>query len=373
MILRQLLIFSGRIGAAMKRHTLIFLAGLVLGGPAEARESRGAPVADGYVRPSPAIPQGRNAISVTVFSPTRQSLADINVELLDDVNALIGRGRTNSAGRFTFNGLGNGRFKVRVLPYGTDYLEETHEVVLANVSATQGSGADQQEILIYLRYNERASFGPFAAGPAVVFVQEAPKEAKKLYQQGVEYLREKKEKEGLESLKKALEIFPNYYLALDRLGGEYAMRGASNRSYFEAALILLSKAFEVNPRSTSSAFGLGWTQYHLGMTDQAIETLRQATTLYGKSVDCWIWYGKALKRGAKPEQAEAAFKKADELAKGKSSEAHWQLAGLYSEQKRYKEAADALELFLKVQPKVADAEKIKTLIKQLRDKAAGTK
>jgi tetratricopeptide (TPR) repeat protein len=98
--------------------------------------------------------------------------------------------------------------------------------------------------------------------------------------------------------------------------------------------------------------------------------LRRATTLYGKSADAYLWLGKALKRASTLDQAEAAFMRANELAKGKSAEVHWQTAGLYHEMKRYKEAADAFELFLKAQPKSVDAEKIRELIRQLREKAA---
>ena len=95
----------------------------------------------------------------------------------------------------------------------------------------------------------------------------------------------------------------------------------------------------------------------------------RATTLYSKSPDAHLWLGKALKRAGKLAQAEASFKRANELTKGKAAEVHWQLAGLYNDQKRYKEAADEFELFLKMQPKSTDTEKIRALIKQLRDKA----
>jgi tetratricopeptide (TPR) repeat protein len=70
------------------------------------------------------------------------------------------------------------------------------------------------------------------------------------------------------------------------------------------------------------------------------------------------------------DRAEAAFKRANDLTNGKKADIHWQMAALYGDQKRYKEAADELELFLKIESKTADAEKIKALIKQLRDKAA---
>jgi tetratricopeptide (TPR) repeat protein len=215
----------------------------------------------------------------------------------------------------------------------------------------------------------------------VVFAQTVPDAARKLYQQGVVYLREKKEKEGLDNMRQALELFPNYYDALDRLGAEYAMRGVDasgklNTAYLQAGGALLMKAVEVNPRGYTSVFGLGWTQYHLGLTDQAIESLRTATTLYGKGADAHLWLGKALRRASKLDQAESAFKRANELTEGKSAEVHWQMAALYGDQKRYRESADELELFLKMQPKgkgnEAEVERVRALIRQLRDKAAAS-
>jgi len=316
------------------------------------------------------VPQGRNTINGTVFNESHRPVADAYVELLDDYNSTLGRSKTDGSGHFTFNGLIDGRYKVKVVPYGTDYLEQTQDVVLASGSAIAGSGSARENVDFYLKVNERASYGPFAVGPRVVFVQDVPPAARKLYEDGVGFLKAKKEKEGFESLKKSLELFPNYYSALDRLGAEYAIRGTTDRSYLEAGLILLTKAVEVNPRGLHSLFGLGWTQYQLGLNAEAIESLTQATTVYGKSPDAYLWLGKALKRAAMQDRAEAAFKRANELSNGKGADIHWEMAGLYRDQKRYKEAADELELFLKNESKAADAEKIKALIKQLRDKAA---
>ena len=316
------------------------------------------------------VAQGRNTINGTVFNDSHRPVADAYVELLDDYNSTLGRSKTDGSGHFTFNGLVDGRYKVKVVPYGTDYLEQTQDVVLASVSAIAGSGSARENVDFYLKINERVSFGPFAVGPRVVFVQDVPPAARKLYEDGVSFLKAKKEKEGFDSLRKSIEAFPNYYLALDRLGAEYAIRGTSDRSYFEAGLILLTKAVEVNPRGVHSLFGLGWTQYQLGLNAEAIETLTRATTVYGKSPDSYLWLGKALKRASMQDRAEVAFKRANDLANGKGADIHWEMAGLYRDQKRYKEAADELELFLKIESKTADAEKIKAVIKQLRDKAA---
>jgi Tfp pilus assembly protein PilF len=73
------------------------------------------------------------------------------------------------------------------------------------------------------------------------------------------------------------------------------------------------------------------------------------------------------------DQAEAAFIRARDLTHGKVAEIHRQLAALYIDLKRYREAADELEVALKADPKSADADKLKELVKELRDKAAAAK
>lgn len=313
--------------------------------------------------------QGRNSISGIVFGESRQPLAETYVQLLDELGLTITQTRTNGSGRYAFYGLSSGRFKIKVFPVGTDYMEQIQEVLLSPVSAIPGSGGDNQQVDFYLRLRETANMGPFGV-PGAIFAQEVPEEAKKFYERGVTELREKKEKEGFESLKNALVVFPNYFLALDRLGTEYAARGRTNPAYFEAARILLTKAIEINPRSFSSIFGLGFTQYHQGQFNEAVENLERAIGVYNKSTNGYLWLGIAQKKAGKLPQAEASLKKANEMSKGKEADVHWQLAGLYNDQNRYAEAAAELELFLKNKPDARDAETIKRLISQLRQKAA---
>jgi tetratricopeptide (TPR) repeat protein len=311
----------------------------------------------------------RNSISGHVFGESRRPMSDVFVELLDDLGVTINRTRTTPSGRYEFPALPEGRFKVRVLPYGTDYGEQVQEVVISNVSALGGgSGAEIQQRDFYLNVRAELNSGPFAA-PGTVFAQEVPEAARKLYEKAVGELRAKKEKEGFESLRTSLTVFPEYFLALDRLGTEYAVRGNSNPAYFEAARVLLSKAVEVNPASFSSTFGLGFAQYHLGRMNEATESLQRAVKLYGRSVNGHLWLGIALKKAGKLSEAEESLNRANKVAEGKVSEVHMRLAELYSDQKRYKEAADALELYLKYEKEARDAEKIRQLIKQLREKA----
>ena len=99
--------------------------------------------------------------------------------------------------------------------------------------------------------------------------------------------------------------------------------------------------------------------------------MRRAVTLNQRSSNANLWLGMLLLQTGKLYEAETYLKQADQLAASKSPEAHWQLALLYNQMKRYKEAADELELFLKIQPDSKDAELIKKLIQRLRQQSAG--
>jgi Flp pilus assembly protein TadD len=322
------------------------------------------------------ILQGRSTLTVRVYSPSRTPLSDIYVELQNDTYSTVGRARTDGAGRISFLNLADGTYRVRVLAYGTEYAEQMHDVIIASIGQLPrelgiGSGGGTNEMVdIYLKARDNASANPFAAPPGTVFAQVVPEAAKKLYEKGVSELRDKKEKEGFASLKQSLEVFPTYYLALERLGTEYVQRGSADNRYYEAARVLLTKAVEVNPKGFPSTFGLGLAQYQLKMTEQSVETLKRATTLYASSVNAYVYLGMALKQAKRADEAEAAFKRANVIGNGKAAEVHWQLARLYSEQNRYQEAADALELYLKYRTDKNDTEKVRQLIAQLREKAA---
>jgi len=359
----------------MSKGASLFL-GLALGASVAGHESSSAarssarPLAATSLNYLNATLQARNTISVNVYSGSRSPLNDIYVELLDDVNSTVNRQRTTGSGRVMFSGLALGRYRVRVLPYGTEYTEQVRDVELVNYSPSSTGGSVDEQVDFYLKAREGVNSGPFAAPPGVVFVQDVPDGAKRIYDKGVLELRENKQKEGFESLRKAIEIFPTYYAALERLGTEYVTVAGATPAHYEAARVLLTKATEVNRRGFPSTFGLGLAQYRLKMTNEAVENLKRATTLHNQSVDAYLYLGLALNQAGKTAEAEATLKRASEIGKGKAAEVHFQLARLYSGQNRYSEAANELELYLKAKPGTPDTDKMKQTIQQLREKAA---
>src|SRR5687767_12975596 len=75
--------------------------------------------------------QSRSTISGFVFDTNRTPVGQIPVELLNEVNRVVARTRTDGAGRFHFAGVGHGRFTIRALPLGTNLVEQSAEVEIA--------------------------------------------------------------------------------------------------------------------------------------------------------------------------------------------------------------------------------------------------
>ncbi|MDQ3800904.1 MAG: tetratricopeptide repeat protein [Acidobacteriota bacterium] len=320
-----------------------------------------------FIAAASAAQAQNSSISGNVFdAQTRQPVSDLYVELLDRMGFTLARTRVRGAGHFVFSGLRAGDYQVKVLPLGTNYQEMVQDVRLFSVPLGNGRySSDMAYVDIYLKLDPRKINVGSPGRASVVFAQEVPDEARDLYKKGVRQLEDKKE-EGLDSLKKAIEIFPTYYDALDRLGDEYVRR----KQYREAATYLV-KAVEVNKRSYSSFYTLGIAAYNLKNWQTAIEALREATAINPQSINAQIFYGMVLRIDGQFEKAEKALLQAKSLAEKTSpvAEIHWQIALLYEKTGRYKEAADELERYLKIDSRAQNAEQVKKLIAELRAKA----
>jgi hypothetical protein len=304
-----------------------------------------------------------NSISGHVSNDQRAPLADVRVELLNEVDSVIRTVKTDGSGLFVFRKLSDGTFQVRIQTAGTNYVSQTKRVDLAR---PHGFGAAFEEldfVLTTVRNNSSTT------KPGVVFVQEVPEPARKQYQKGSELLeKSNKRQEAFAALKSAIDIFPQYFDALEMLGTEQV-----KDAQYEAAIPLLTKALEVNSRAYASCFALGVAQFNVKQLQPAIESFRRAVSLNEKSINANLWLGIALRQTSRLDEAESSLKRADLLAESKLPEAHWQLALLFNQLKRFREAADELEKFLKVQPDARDVELIKKLIQRLRQQSVAEK
>jgi predicted Zn-dependent protease len=304
-------------------------------------------------------PQASNSITGHVSDAHRAAIPNLQVELLDDVETVIQRTKTDGSGRFAFMRMSIGTFQIRVQTYGTSYLGQTKRIELDH-----GRRSEQVDFVLGAKETSLTT-----TTPGAVFIQEVPEQARRYYEQGTALLQKSKQStEGLETLKKAIDVFPNYFDALQLLGTEYV-----KQEKYDLAIPLLTKAIEVNRRAYPSLYALSLAQYYRQQLPQAVESMKRAITLNQKSTNANLWLGMLLRQSKKLDEAETYLKQADQLAESKLSEVHWQLALLFNQVKRYKEAADELELFLKTQPNAKDTELIKKLIQRFREQAAGMK
>ena len=317
-----------------------------------------------------AFGQAANSIGGHVFRSDRTTLEGITVELLDDFSRTLTRVRTDSTGRFIFSGLSSGRYQVRVLPLGTNYEEQEKEVEIQNFTRSDSrgnritSGFDSAQVDFYLRPAKEDA----QTLNEVVFAQEIPARSQQLYNEALTALKEKKSPEAFAKLKAAIEAYPDYFMAISVLGLEYVQA-----RHYEAASILLRKAVEINPKSFKAWFGLASALKSLSLDAEALKAAQNALELSPSSVHAMLLTGTLLRQTENYTASETILTRIKKATKSPMPEVHWQLALLYGNNlRRYGDAANELEQFLKYLPNDQNPEKIKLLIKNFREKSKRT-
>lgn len=311
-----------------------------------------------------ALAQG-NTVSGFVWGIERQPVADVNVELLNDLYQTIQRTKTSQSGQYQFYTIPGGRLWIRVLPHGTDYERPADAPIeienFTRDGGTRRSGFKNERMDFHLKLRK----GAVPPETAAIFVQEVPPEARQLYDQAISDLGTGREKEGLEKLRSSLETFPKYFHALERLGTEYI-----RLRHFEAAEILLAIAVDVNARSFKCWYGLAYSRYSQKKYAEALAASQMAAGINPKSPDNTFLSGVLFRYVKKYAEAEKALLEARDGSGDTLPLVHWELALLYGNNlKRYSDAASELRLFLKAQPDAKDAEMIKKLIADFEAKA----
>src|SRR6266850_1503906 len=165
---------------------------------------------------------------------------------------------------------------------------------------------------------------------------------------------------GILVLKKALELFPDYFDALELLGTEYVKLGQ-----FENAVPILTRALAINSKAGSSMFWLGVAHLKLNHIDESIEWLNQAVATNPGNANAYMNLGLAYGNKHSLDDAETAFKKAYQLGGVGAADAHLYLAGIYNTRSKYGDAWRELELYLKEAKGLKNTTQIKEMISRL--------
>ncbi|HEY8560870.1 MAG TPA: carboxypeptidase regulatory-like domain-containing protein [Pyrinomonadaceae bacterium] len=305
-----------------------------------------------------------SSITGVVYDNRNNALPDVDLELTDEQYSTgTRRARTDGSGRYTFDGLRDSRYSIRVMPFRYDFIEQIQTVEIGTLTSRGVGGGTAFEIRDFYLQPRKGSLEEAEA--SVLFAQEIPKDARKAYEKALNDFSKKRKDEGLVSLNEAVKLFPNYFAALMLLGRQYIEKGM-----FSEAYPLLIKAVDVNPKSPTALYFLGYTLHKLNYNKAALVALTQAHNSSPASVMVLTRLGIVEKMEGKYVEAEKHLTQAKKLTKGANADLHWELAQLYGENlKKYDLAADELEEFLKAKPDAQDSVKIKEMIKKLREKA----
>src|SRR6266516_718271 len=288
---------------------------------------------------------GGRAIQGRVFQPSGKT-PDSGVRIT--LESPYSGTRTTVAdgdGAFTFNNLAAGPYQVTI-DAGKDFE-------IARESVNIEGAAPVYQIPVYLRLkaeNNPAFFG-------------VPKPAIDLYNKGSESGRKGDSKKAVEQLRAAVDLYPQFALALNELGVHY-LRLAQPDKAAEA----LQAALKLRPDEVSPRLNYGIALLNLKRLEESEKELRQVLKTNDAMPTAHMYLGIALMSQRKLDEAEKELLKATQANSLEVAMDHRYLGGIYWGKRDYKRAADELETYLKLVPKAADAEKTKAAIKELRSK-----
>ncbi len=316
-----------------------------------------------------------NSVTGVVYDNRNNPLMDVDVELLNDLGSYLQHQRTDSTGRYSFNGLADGRFSVRVMPFRYDFEETMRDVTFSSFSVTGGTGSSSEILDFYLSPRKN---GLAYTEAQVIFAQEVPDNAKSAFKRGESALKKKDLDGSLTAFEEAVTIFPTYFAGLYQLGELYFAK----QEYGKAAFYFI-KAADVNNKSPKSFFRAGFSLYMLNVNNNmetlpaALVSLNQAFQLSPASGEVLLLLGMTEMKLKKLTEAEAHLKQVKKVSSIPNPEVYWQLSQLYGNYlKKYNEAASELESYIKAQTNVNSEEQkkkievYKKMVKQLKEKAA---
>ena len=190
-----------------------------------------------------------------------------------------------------------------------------------------------------------------------------PESARKAYERSLPYVANGDHKQAIAHLKAAVALFPAFAIALNELGVQYMKAGE-----IDAAVEALRSAVKLDPEAFMPRLNYGIALLQKKNFSDAKTHLEQALRKNPNSASAHLYLGITLIHEQKYLDAEQSFQRSIREGKASLGIAHYYLGGLYWRRGEHKLAADELEKYLQASPGAPDAEKVKSTIKELRNK-----
>jgi len=308
---------------------------------------------------------GRHTIQGRIYFPSGRR-SDVRVKVrLTSLNSgeLIVFSDVN--GSFSFKGLEAGTYTV-VVDAGDDYEQARESVYIETEAGSSRRGVVLPPVsrLYTVDINLRPKQeGRPKAGVVSAALAAVPEKARELYLKAVTSAEQGDNAKAISQLKSALNLFPEFPLALNELGVQYLRASQPDK-----AAEVLSKAVKLSAEDFAPRLNYGIALLNLHKLADAEEQLRVAVNKQSGAPTAHMYLGITL---AIQRKLDEGIKELDLAIASKSPEvtlAHRYLGGIYYERREYENAANELETYLKLVPKAPDAEVLRQKIREMRNR-----
>lgn len=294
---------------------------------------------------------GREISGFVRTAGSNQPVQGVLISLHSDAGEIIAQTTPEGSGQFGFGGLRRGTYYVSARAPGYREASTRADLNLARHLTVQ-------LFLIPDRRSEPQA--PAQASPVDQRQLRIPENARKEFEQGTKELFENKSPEAsLPHLRKAVELYPEYYEAYHLMGTIYL-----DQRQGEQAEGMFNHALEINPQFAPAYFALGALRNAEGKPAEAEKFLRRGLEL---QPDAWQGHLEICQtyfsQGQLP-QAEQHAARAHEL-KPELPVVHLVLANIYVARGSYAPARLEYQHFLDRAPQSPVAPRVQEQIRQL--------
>ncbi|MCI0336849.1 MAG: tetratricopeptide repeat protein [Acidobacteria bacterium] len=275
----------------------------------------------------------------------------IRVVLELNTGGIAGETFSDSVGNFEFRSLPSNSYKVTV-PSDNRTYETTQETV-----ELYGNFPRTFMVQVYLKdKGEAIGFRPKEKLLSVADIQEVPKGAKKSYEKGLKLVQEKKTEEAMTHFEQAIKAFPDYLLAINKLGEQYSIL-----NNYPEAQASFERAISVNPKFSLPHINLGIVLVNQKLYAEAIKEFEAGNRLDDSYPMSHLYLGLALMNNDPPDfgRAEKEMTRALDLGGKNLVSVRKYLYNLSVRRGDMVKAAEHLEAYLKDSPNAQDAEEVR--------------
>jgi tetratricopeptide (TPR) repeat protein len=266
---------------------------------------------------------------------------------------------TDTNGRFLFRRLSPGQYTI-VIDGEKDYETVNEQTNIIQAGRSLASTEEIIPVQIRLRAKPVDSVRPEVVHAELANV---PKPALELYNSALKLAQENKNKAAIEKLNQAIAAHPDFMLAYNELGVQYQKTGDLDKAD-EA----LQSALKISPTSFAPLVNHGIVLVRRKKYADAEADLRAAIKENDKSAIAHFYLGRALAYLGNFDDAEKELTAAITLGGEQMKEAYRYLGAIYHARGDDAKAIAQLETYLKVAPKADDADAVRQLIRQLKEK-----